>query len=150
MAWWLKQVMPQVRKNVNMTRLRNTYKDGEIQKQRHRYPHHFPYNHLETGTCTVTTNTHNASKGSFQSAALQCLGRMLHSEMQIMSCSLCRGQNHRASKVELCWITHTHFTRSHDKLSNFLTQRSALATPHSTHTHTQTKQRAHSATHLCS
>lgn len=59
MAWWLKQVMPQVRKNVNMTSLRNTYKDEEIQEQRHRYPHHFPYNHLETGTCTVTTNTHS-------------------------------------------------------------------------------------------
>lgn len=111
MSGLVAQVMPKVRKM-------QTWLDSETQKKmqynnRDTDAHHSPCNNLQTRHTYsnhkhTQSHTHNASIASFQSAALQCWGRMLHSEMQIMSRSLCRGQNHRASRAGLCWRTHTH------------------------------------------
>lgn len=89
------------------------------------------------GTHTHTqAHTYNASIGSsFQCAALQCWGRMLYPERQIMSYSLCRGQNLGASTVPGNTHIHRHtLTITQEKPANFPTLRSTLAPPRCTHT----------------
>lgn len=102
-----------------------------------------------TNSCTVPhihmhTHIQRFNRFILSVCSTAVLGRMLHSERQIMSYSLCRGQNPRASRAQQCYmlpLSHTHTNISCNKQKkkkksqqNFLALSTPLAPPHSIHT----------------
>lgn len=72
------------------------------------------------------------------------LGRMLHSERQIMSYPLCRGQNPRASRAQQCYmlpLSHTHTNISCNKQKKKKKKPAKL--PNSKHSSGSTTQYTH-------